>query len=134
MDHMYLKAAQQKLRFATPQGNLSVEDLLDLPLQSTKENRANLDDIARQLHKIQKDEGEVASFVDDTRAQDSRAALAFAVVLDVIRIRKEENAAKVQLAANAARKQQIMALIENKRNEAFSQKTIDELEAELLKL
>lgn len=43
---MFIKASRTKLRFESPKGLLSVEDLWDLPLISTM-GKANLDDIAK---------------------------------------------------------------------------------------
>jgi hypothetical protein len=129
---MYQKAARLKLRFDSPQGLLSIEDLFDLPLTSNT-GRTNLNDIAKALHKKVKDADEV-DFVDTARFSDSTLQLAFDLVKDVIAIRKAERDAAAEAQANKERKQKIMAIIDAKKNEALSATSIEELEAELAKL
>ena len=134
MDDKYQKDARMKLRFATPQGQLTVEDLFDLPLRS-RPDRANLDDIAKSLNReIRQGEGEVPSFVEDNKPTDTTARLGFEIVLDVIGIKKAENAARLEAVQRATRKEQILGIIAGKQNEALSQKSIEELQAELAKL
>lgn len=130
---MYQKAARLKLRFDSTRGQLTVEDLFDLPLTSGT-GKPNLDDLARGLHKKLKDEGEVASFVDDAKKTDSTTQLAFDIVKDVIAIKKAERDARAQAEANREAKQKIMAIIDQKKDAALSEKSVEELEAELAKL
>lgn len=127
---MYLKANQTKLRFNTPQGVLSTEDLFDLPLTSQKQGRANLDDIGRALVLKIREQGDV-SLVDEAKGADPKTALALDIVKDVIAIKKADNTAKLMAEQNRARREQIKGILESKKNEALSQKSIEELEAEL---
>lgn len=123
---MFEKATRQKLRFDTPAGLLSAEDLWDLPLTSIR--KANLDDIAKGLYKQIK-ESDVTSFVDDTKAADDVIQLKFEVVKRVIDVKKAENLAATQRAANAEKKQQILSLIAQKETEHLAGSSLDELKA-----
>jgi hypothetical protein len=49
-NNLFEKASRLKLRFSSPAGLLTVEDLWDLPL-SAQAKVANLDDIAKGLNK-----------------------------------------------------------------------------------
>ena len=69
---MFEQAARMKLRFDTPRGALSAEDLWDLPLTSTR--GLSLNDIAITLHHALKHD--TVSFVDDERP-DPRLQLGF---------------------------------------------------------
>jgi hypothetical protein len=126
---MYDKATRLKLRFDSPpglvpQGQLSVEDLWDLPLTSVK--RVNLDDIAVLLNKELKATDSV-SFVNNTSRANEVTKLKFDIVLDVIRVKKEENEAEQAKRTNAEKKQKILALIDQKRDGELASKSVEEL-------
>lgn len=117
-------ATRLKVRFDTPKGLLSVEDLWDLPLTSVK--GANLDDIARQLHLELRSDNDV-SFVNPAQKSDTGLQLKFDLVKHVIDIRLAENAAVANLAANKQRKQHLLGIIQQKEGEALSALSVDEL-------
>lgn len=124
---MFEKAARIKLRFETSQGMLTVEDLWDLHLTSTR-GRANLDDIARGLSRKLK-EIETESFVIKTPKADEATQLAFDLVKHVIEVRLAENEAAQLIKTNREKKQQLLALIAQKENEQLQGHTLDELKA-----
>lgn len=126
---MYKKAAQLKVRFSTAKGELTVEDLFDLPLSSGV-GRPNLNDIAKALHKRLKDSDDV-DFVDTVKRSDTLDQLKFDLVRDVIAVRVAERDAADIAAARKEEKQKIMALIEKKKDEALSGTSLEELEARL---
>lgn len=122
---MFEKASRQKFRFDSPAGQLCTEDLWDLPLTS-KANRANLDDIARGLHKQLKS-GDDVSFVVKEKKSDEAVQLKFDIVKHVIDTRLAENEAAAKAQTIKEKKQQILSIIANKENEALSQASIDDL-------
>lgn len=121
---MFEKAARLKLRFDTVKGLLSVEDLWDLPLTSLR--GTNLDDIARSLHSKLKNSDDV-SFVVKERKSDETVQLAFDVVKHIIDVKLVERDAAMIQVANKEKKQQLMALIDQKQNEALGALSVDEL-------
>lgn len=125
---IFEKAARKKLRFNTSVGQISTEDLWDLPLTS-KSNRPNLDDIAKALHKQVSESTEV-SFVNPGAKDsvDSDIRLRFDVVKRIIDVRLEEALASEKAAADRSKVQQIMGLITQKQNEALSGASIEELQ------
>lgn len=129
---MFEKASRQKLRFESPVGLLSTEDLWDLPLTS-KTGRANLDDIARALHVKIKDGADV-SFVTPAEPADEALDLRFNVVKHIIDVRVAERDKKAEAAARAEQKRKLLDLIGQKQDEELSAKSIEELRAELEKL
>lgn len=121
---MFEAASRLKLRFASQVGQLSVEDLWDLPLTSA--TKANLDAIAVELNRQLK--GTEESFVS-TGTKNAVLELKFEVVKHIISVRVAENQAKLDERARAVRKEQIADLIEQKKSEGLKALTLDELEA-----
>lgn len=126
----FIHATRNKLRFASPQGLLSVEDLWDLPLSSTRANQANLDDIAIDLDKSIKQQGDAVSFVK--RSTKTKAVVdeqaRFQCVLHVIEVKQAEIEKKEEAQATAAKKQRILELIEMKKDADLAGKSTEELE------
>lgn len=123
---MFEKASRLKLRFDTPLGKLSAEDLWDLPL-SAPAGKANLDDLAKALDKQLKDAGSAKSFVTKAKPEDEVAQLRFDLVLHVIQTKLAENAAAAKARETAEEKQQILGIIAEKEKEALKGKSVSEL-------
>lgn len=125
------KASRLKLRFDTALGMLSAEDLWDLPLTS-RVNRVTLDDIARGLHKELQNAN--ISFVEPASPVDEKAQLRFDIVKHVIAEKVAERKRADEERARAAKKQRIMEIMAQKRDETLQGKTLAELEQELASL
>lgn len=123
---MFEKASRQKLRFDTPKGQLSVEDLWDLPLHGLT-GKANLDDIARVLDAELK-AGTSKSFVNKATSADEVLKLKFDIVIHVINTRLDEREAANKIAEKREQKQKIMAIIEQKKDAALSEASLADLE------
>lgn len=134
--NLFELAARNKVRFQTQRGMLSVEDLWDLPLTSTKSD-ANLDAIARSLHNELKND--TVSFVEPagdskTSRESTARQLKFDIVKHIIDVRLAESAAARDAAARTAQKQRILELVERKREAALEAKSEEELLALLNQL
>lgn len=122
MDNFKL-ASQEKLRISTPKGQLSVEQLWDLPLST-------LDEVAVSLEKAY-EESKGKSFLVKRTTKDKGLKLQFDIVLDVLQTKAEE-AEQAKLAKERRENnQRILSLIQDKKDEALSKKSIKELEAML---
>ncbi len=130
--NIFEQATRAKIRFSTPVGMLSVEDLWDLPLTSTRA-RANLDDVARLLDAELKSTSSV-SFVNDVSEVNAKTKLAFDVVIHVINTKIAEAKAAKSAADVREKKQKIMAIIERKQEESLSAASIDDLQQMLASL
>ena len=124
---MFEKATRLKLRFDSPQGALSVEDLWDIPLTSTRANVANLDNIAKALFKQVK-EADTTSFVVKAKQADETVQLQFEVVKHIIDVRLAEAEKAEEAKSNKAKKQMIMSIIAQKKNEQLMGAPLEELE------
>lgn len=127
---MYKKALQQKLRFETIVGNLSVEQLFDLPINSNK--NLSLKQIAVNLHEqLTKSSATGLEFLDETSKTDETLELKFAIVKDII----ETKQAQASAASNKKAKESELALLQDllakKKNQALEELSADELEAKI---
>jgi hypothetical protein len=123
---MFEKAARLKLRFDTPAGALSAEDMWDLPLTSHR-GRANLDDVARGLHK-QLRSGDDVSFVEPVRKSDETVQLKFDIIKHIIDTRLVENKAALEARERAEKKQKILAIMSDKQDESLKSMSLDDLQ------
>lgn len=123
---MFEKASRQAIRFnGGAKGQLSVEDLWSLPLQSTRS--ASLDSIARDLHRELKD-AETESFVSPQSNADTITQLKFDIVKHIINVRVQENDEKLRKKQAAAQKDRIDQIIADKKDKALLDMSIDDLE------
>lgn len=126
---MFEKASRLRLRFSTPIGEITTEDLWDLPL-TARTGKANLDDLARALHQ-QIEQAPTVSFVTKTQPVSAIPQLKFDIVLHIINTKLSEQEAAEKAKATRERKQQIMALIEQKQTEQLAGSSIEDLRAML---
>lgn len=122
---LFLVASRMKCRFNSPSGPLMAEDLWDLPLSG---NRANLDDIAKDLNKQLKSTSE-QSFVKPATTSSNEVQVKFDLVLFVIKTKMEERDQALTLSQKQADKQKIMEIIAWKKDKALEGKTLEELQA-----
>lgn len=118
---MYKEASQQKLRFQTNKGLLSVEQLWDLPL-------TDLDSLAVSLETAYK-ESKGKSFLNVRTVKDKGLKLQFDIVLDVLQTKVEEQDALRKAKEVKEHNQKIISLISKKQDEDLAGKSIAELEA-----
>jgi hypothetical protein len=111
---MFEKASRVKFRFSTSVGNLTTEDLWDLPLTSSK--GVSLDGIAMELHKNITLSEEV-SFVKKKTVGEKTKSLKLEIVKHIIKTRIEESEAKTQSVKNKAKKDKILGILAKKEDE-----------------
>lgn len=130
---MFEKAARLKLRFPSPQGGLTVEDLWDLPLTSTRLNQANLNNIAKGISRQLKAEGE-EDFVNPKSGADTVLQVQLEIVKHIIQVRQAENEAAYALADRRQKKERIMEIIAKKKDQELEGKPLEELTAMVAEL
>lgn len=124
---MFEKALRLKLRFASPQGGLTIEDLWDLPLTSTRANQANLNNIAKGISRQLKAESE-EDFVNPKSDANEGLQLALDIVKHVIHVKQEENEVARTAAARKETKAKLLEAIERKQDQALEGKSLEELQ------
>lgn len=129
---MFEFATRTKIRFSTPKGQLTVEDLWDLPLTG-KEGSANLDDLAKELYKRHRD-GEELSFVSRTRKGDTLTKRQLDIVTYIIKVRLAEIEEKELAVAKKAKKERILAVMAEKEDASLKEASMEELRSMLADL
>jgi hypothetical protein len=125
---MFEKATRMKLRFASPLGGLTVEDLWDLPLTSARTNQANLNNIAKDVSRQLKAEGE-EDFVNPKGSADEVLQLKLDILKHVIQVRQAENEAARAAAERKDKKAKLLELIARKQDAQLEGKPLEELQA-----
>lgn len=126
MSNLFERATRQKLRFSHKNSRITTEDLWDLSLP-------DLDAVAKKLNKELKESSE-ESFIKPVSTSNTKKKLEFDVVKYVIDYKLEQNKLAELRAEKRAKREKIMELIDQKENEALSQKGLDELRKELQEL
>jgi hypothetical protein len=122
--NIFEQASRTKLRINTTIGNLTVEDLWELPLTSA--NKVNLDAIAVDLNRQIKATAE-ESFVKSAK-KDEVLQLRFDIVKHIIETRVAENAAKTELKQRESQLSKIDDIIAKKKDAALENLSLEELE------
>jgi len=120
---LFVKANVLKLRYKLRNGIINTEDLWDIPL-------TQLDVLAKQYHKKLKDSEEI-SFIGPKHTKDNETELKFEIVKFVIAYRLEAAAKVKEANERSERNERIKALINQKKESALGELSVEELEAML---
>ena len=127
---IFQQASRAKLRFATQLGQLSTEDLWELPLTSAK--GVSLKSIATDLQKqITAQPMKELDFFELSEATDNTLQLRFDIVKHIVTTRVAESRDKSAEAAKETKRAQLQALINEKLQDELKGKSVAELQAEL---
>jgi hypothetical protein len=129
---MFEKALRNKYRFESVRGELNLEQLWDLPLQS--KSGCDLDSIAKAINAELKQAGE-ESFVEvAVNPRQSELTDKFEIVKHVIAVRLKENSDRVQVASRKEELLKLEDLLSSKKDEALKSLPAEELEARIAAL
>lgn len=130
--NLFEYATRNKLRFASSKGDLTVEQLWDVPLRST--DGFNLDVIARSANKSFKDATE-ESFVATTRLPaHTRLEMTLEVVKRVIEVKLTAEADAKRRAENKTEREKLLAILAEKQAGKLSELTEKELQKRIAAL
>lgn len=130
--NMFEIATRTKLRFVSPRGEISVEQLWDVPLRSKDD--FNLDTIAKRANRDFKALVE-ESFVSTERTPaHAKAELALEVVKHVIQTKLAEEETAKKRAANRAEKERLLEILAEKQAGALTALTEKELQERIAAL
>lgn len=121
-------ASRTRLRFDSPKGLLTVEDLWQLPL--THRSAPCLDAIARQVHRELKEQDEV-SFVKPKSTVNQTTQLRMDILQHIINVRLEEQEAAKTKAEEKQKAERIKEILARKQEQALEEKSEEELLAML---
>jgi hypothetical protein len=130
--NVFLAATRQKLRFeAQAHNNLSVEQLWDLPLQTTRTNQSDLDGVGKVILRELRQQEEESLITPANNAPKKELQLKLEVVKAIIETKQAENAAKVESAARESEKATLRQLLLEKHAEELKGMTKEQIEARL---
>lgn len=122
--NIFEQASRQKLRFNTDIGELSAEQLWDLPLSTPRTGKVTLDVIAVDLKKQLS--GAEESFVNNPK-RDAVLQLKFDIAKYIIDTRVQENEAKTAEAQRNTQRKKIDDIIALKEDDKLKGMSIEEL-------
>lgn len=130
--NLFLLASRKKFRFPSDRGDLTVEQLWDIPLTSRSGFSVNNIAIAvnNELKSLEEE-----SFVETSqnpRRDDLRAMLD--ILKAIIAIRQEEAKKRSEAAERASMRAQIQEAIEAKKREGLASSSLEELQSKLAEL
>lgn len=130
--NLFEYATRNKLRFASAKGELSVEQLWDVPLRSS--DSFNLDVIARSANKAFKDATE-ESFVQTARTPThTKLEMTLEVVKRVIEVKLGDEAAAKRRSEAKAEKEKLLAILAEKQDGKLSELSEKELKKRIAEL
>lgn len=118
--NIFEKATRRKIRFATVQGNLSVEDLWDLPLPA-------LNELAKDLNRERKIEAEEDFLVEKSR-KNTMLDLCFDLVIHILDTLKQEKEDRAQAAENQAEKAKLVSALARKQDQELDDMSKKDIE------
>lgn len=131
MGNLFEKATREKYRFASNKGDLTVEELWDLPLSSAK--GVDLDTVAQKVYKEVKDSEEV-SFVKGSNPASTLLKAKLEVVKYIIDVKLLENEQRRIAADKKEQIDNIRRLISDKKAADLAGQSIEDLEKKLSEL
>lgn len=120
---MFKQASQIKLRFKTTKGDLTVEQLWDLPIEE-------LDKLAVSLERMSKSSG-AKTFLEVKTKDDEIAKLRFDIALDILNTRQKADKEAQEAQDNKRHNEKILAIMASKQDEKLNSMSIEELQAQL---
>lgn len=130
--NLFEYVTRNKIRFASPRGELTVEQLWDVPLRSRDD--FNLDTIAKTANKALKEVSE-ESFVETAKtARHVRLEVALEVVKYIIDDKKEAEKAAKERAANKEEREKLLKILAEKQDGKLSELSEKELKKRIAEL
>lgn len=124
--NMFEKATKQKLRFDSPMGQLTVEDVWDLPLKHR--SKFDLDTLAKGINRKIKEQEE-ESFVTAPTTANSTLRAKLDIVKHIIEVRMSEAETRAKAAEKRDRNARILEILDRKQNQKLEDMDESELRA-----
>lgn len=126
---MFKEATRLKLRFPSNRGELTVEQLWDLSLNSLKNIVKSMYNAKKKFTKMD-DELSFLEGVEDSEEQ-KLAELRYNIVKDIYTTKANENKEALSTAEKKAKKQQLLEIMQRKREQKFENMSEEELQKEI---
>jgi hypothetical protein len=131
--NLFLVASRRKFRFTSVRGDLTAEQLWDLPLKSSS-NQFDLDSIARALNRELKAEEEESFVVLRSSPKVTLLRDKLNLVKEIIAIKIDDARIEAERKERAARRSTLLDALEQKEKAALLQMTPEQIKEELARL
>lgn len=129
MDNLFLQATREKFRFESPKGDLSVEQLWDLPL--TSRTGFDLDTVAKAVNANLKSSNEESFVNASNNPAVSRLQAQLEVVKAIIEVKLAQAEAMKKRAEKAVERQRLMEVLHSKKDQELQGLSVEEIERRL---
>lgn len=129
---LFVTAAIKTYRFPTPKGNVTVENLFQMPL--TSKSGTSLNNTAIELDRALKAKGEQSFVATSSDPEVPALKDKLEIVKFVIAHKQAENAAALDSKARADRRQELLGALARKEQANLEGMSEDEIRKELAKL
>lgn len=132
MSNIFEYASRNKLRFTTPKGELTTEQLWDVPLRSN--DGFNLNAVAKAANAAVKAVNE-ENFVETARTPaHTRVETAFEIVKHIIDVKLADEAAAKKRIENKAKREKLLTALAEKQDGKLSEMSERELKKQIAEL
>ena len=132
VNDIFVYATRNKLRFPTVKGEMSVEQLWDVPLRSKDD--FNLDAIAKGINRALKEVTE-ESFVETKRTpQHTQIQVSLELVKFIIGAKLDDEETAKRRAENKEKKAKLLAVLNRKQDEKLDELSIKDIQRQLAAL
>jgi len=131
--NIFERAARNRTRFQVTGGNLTVEDLFDLPLTAFG-NKRDLDKVAREVHAELKGYEEASFVTTKPEPRKVELQLQMDIIKYIIECKQRDVAAAETRAKNLAEERRLLEILERKEGEKLEAKSEDEIRKRLAEL
>lgn len=130
--NIFEQATRMKLRFTSVRGDLSTEQLWDLPLEAR--DNFDLDNVARLVNNDLKAAGEESFVITRANPAKAKLELALEVVKHIIAVKLAEGQKKQKAAANKIERQKLLDILDQKQGAKLFELTPEQIHARLEEL
>lgn len=128
-NNLFEKVSRKKLRFPTERGDLTTEQLWDLPL--TSEGRLSLNGIGMGFQAAIREMGQDSLIDVGTDPNITEARLRLAVIKHVISVKQAENAATIERANKKQEREKLLELLARKQDNALEDMSVAQIQERL---
>ena len=126
---IFKQATKLKLRFSSVRGDLTIEDLWDLPL--TSKSNLSLDGVGKPIQKALRESDEDSLVAVPTTSKNELNSLRLAVIKEIISVKQEENLIKQNQAAIESQKALLKQALASKKVDEINSLSVEEIEKRL---
>lgn len=130
--NIFEQASRKKIRFASDRGELTTEQLWDLPLLS--KNGFDLDTVAKAVNSQLKAVSEESFVTTTVKPQQSELELKLEILKHVIAVKVEEREKAKKAADRKVERERLLALLDQKQQAALAELSPEEIQKRLAEL